>query len=109
MIVMADGDLIKNQVQFSAGTYNPYPLGYDRFTGQTFGNRELMLNAVNYLCDDAGLMAVRSRELRLRSLDVTRARKNLLMWQLVNTAGPVLLVILFGFIQFMIRKYRYAR
>jgi ABC-2 type transport system permease protein len=54
-------------------------------------------------------MAVRSRELRLRSLDVTRARKNLLMWQLVNTAGPVLLVILFGFIQFMIRKYRYAR
>ncbi|GAP45140.1 gliding-associated putative ABC transporter substrate-binding component GldG [Lentimicrobium saccharophilum] len=109
MIVMADGDLIKNQVQFSAGTFNPYPLGYDRFTGQTFGNRELMLNAVNYLCDDTGLMAVRSRELRLRSLDVTRARKDLLMWQLINTAGPVLLVILFGFIQSMIRKYRYAR
>ncbi len=109
MIVMADGDLIKNQVQFSAGTYNSYPLGYDRFTGQTFGNKDLILNAVNYLCDDTGLMSVRSRELKLRALDVKRANRNLLMWQLINTAGPILLVILFGIIQFMIRKRRYAR
>lgn len=109
MIVMADGDLIKNQVQFSAGTYNSYPLGYDRFTGQTFGNKDLILNAVNYLCDDTGLMSVRSRELKLRALDVKRANRNLLMWQLINTAVPILLVILFGIIQFMIRKRRYAR
>lgn len=109
MIVFSDGDLIKNQVQFTSGTYRPYPLGFDRFTGQTFGNRELMLNAVNYLCDDTGLMAVRSRELKLRALDVTRARENLLFWQIINTAGPVLLIILLGFIQFMIRKFRYAR
>lgn len=109
MIVIADGDIIKNQVQFSAGTYNPYPLGYDRFTGQTFGNKDFMLNAVNYLCDDTGLMSVRSRELKLRALDRTRASKNLVMWQLINTAGPVLLVILFGLIQFFLRKRRYAR
>jgi len=109
MIVIADGDMIKNQIQFSAGNYNPYPLGYDRFTGQTFGNKDFMLNAVNYLCDDTGLMSVRSRELKLRVLDRTRASKNLVMWQLINTAGPVLLVILFGLIQFFLRKRRYAR
>ncbi len=109
MIVMSDGDMIKNQVQFSAGTYTPYPLGYDKFTRQTFGNRELMLNAVNYLCDDTGLMAVRSREVKLRPLDRTRISKNLLFWQMVNTAGPVLLVILFGLIQFFMRKRRYAK
>jgi ABC-2 type transport system permease protein len=84
-------------------------LGYDRFTGQTFGNKDFMLNAVNYLCDDTGLMSVRSRELKLRVLDRTRASKNLVMWQLINTAGPVLLVILFGLIQFFLRKRRYAR
>ncbi len=109
MIVIADGDMIKNQVQFSGGTYNPYPLGYDRFTGQTFGNKDLMLNAVNYLCDDTGLMAVRSREVKLRPLDRARVSKNLLTWQLINTAGPIILVILFGLIQFFLRKRRYAQ
>lgn len=109
MIIISDGDMIKNQVQFSAGTYNPYPLGYDRFTGQTFGNKDLMLNAINYLCDDTGLMAVRSREVKLRPLDRARVSKNLLFWQIVNTAGPVLLMILFGLIQFFLRKRRYTR
>lgn len=109
MIVISDGDLIRNQVQFANGTYMPLPLGYDRHTGQTFGNKELMLNAVNYLCDDAGLMAVRSRELRLRALDVNKAKENLLSWQLLNILVPVALIILFGIIQFAVRKRRYSR
>ncbi len=109
MIVIADGDIIRNQVQFSNGTYTPLPLGYDRHTGQTFGNKELILNAVNYLSDDAGLMAVRSRELKLRVLDVAKARENLLSWQLINILVPVLLIILFGIIQFAIRKRRFSK
>lgn len=109
MIVISDGDLIRNQVQFANGTYMPLPLGYDRHTGQTFGNKELMLNAVNYLCDDAGLMAVRSRELRLRALDVNKAKENLLSWQLLNILVPVALIILFGILQFAVRKRRYSR
>ncbi|NTW25170.1 MAG: gliding motility-associated ABC transporter substrate-binding protein GldG [Lentimicrobium sp.] len=108
MIVISDGDIIRNQVQMSNGNFMPLPLGYDRHTGQTFGNRDLLLNCVNYLCDDAGLMSVRSRELRLRALDVTKARNQLLIWQLINTIAPILLVILFGIIQFKIRKRRYA-
>lgn len=109
MIVIADGDIIRNQVQFSSGTYTPLPLGYDRHTGQTFGNKELILNAVNYLSDDAGLMAVRSRELKLRVLDAAKARENLLSWQLINILVPVALVILFGIIQFAIRKRRFSK
>lgn len=109
MIVISDGDLIRNQVQFANGTYMPLPLGYDRHTGQTFGNKELLLNAVNYLCDDAGLMAVRSRELRLRALDVNKAKENLLTWQFINIVAPVALIILFGIIQFALRKRRYSR
>jgi ABC-2 type transport system permease protein len=109
MIVISDGDIIRNQVQFANGTYMPLPLGYDRHTGQTFGNKELILNAVNYLCDDAGLMAVRSRELRLRALDVNKAKENLFFWQLINILVPVGLIILFGIIQFALRKRRYSR
>ncbi len=109
MIVISDGDMIKNQVQFSNGTYTPLPLGYDRHTGQTFGNKELMLNAVNYLCDDSGLMSVRSRELKLRALDVNKARESLLSWQLINIVVPVVLIIFFGLIQFALRKKRFSK
>jgi len=109
MIVVSDGDIIKNQLRMNEGSLMPLPLGYDRHTGQTFGNRDFILNCVNYLCDDEGLMSVRSRELRLRALDVTKARNQLLMWQLINILGPVLLVIIFGMVQFAIRKRKYAR
>ncbi|KAF0199085.1 MAG: gliding-associated ABC transporter substrate-binding protein GldG [Bacteroidetes bacterium] len=109
MIVVSDGDIIKNQLRMNEGSLMPLPLGYDRHTGQTFGNRDFILNCVNYLCDDEGLMSVRSRELRLRALDVTKARNQLLMWQLINILGPVLLVVIFGMVQFAIRKRKYAR
>lgn len=109
MIVIADGDIIRNQVQFANGTYTPLPLGYDRHTGQTFGNKELILNAVNYLCDDTGLMSVRSRELKLRALDINKARESLLTWQLLNILVPIGLIILFGVIQFAVRKRRFSK
>lgn len=109
MIVMADGDLIRNQVQFTNGTFVALPLGYDRYTNQTFGNKDLMLNAVNYLCDDTGLMSVRAREIKLRSLDVKRARASLLFWQLLNTVAPALLVIIIGIVLSVMRRRRYAR
>jgi ABC-2 type transport system permease protein len=109
MIVISDGDIIMNQVQMSNGNMVPLPLGYDRHTGQTFGNRDFIMNCINYLCDDEGLMSVRSRELKLRALDVTKARNQLLIWQLINILAPVLLVIIFGMAQFTLRKRRYAR
>ena len=109
MIVIADGDVIKSQVKPSQTGPVALPAGYDRFTGQQFGNRDLVLNAMNYLCDDSGLISVRSRELKLRMLDQTRVKAEELKWQLINTAVPVLLVILFGFAQFYYRKRRYSR
>ncbi len=107
MIVLTDGDIIKNYFDFKKGM--AYPLGYDRYTRETFGNKELILNAVDYLCDHDGLIQVRSRELRLRLLDMTRVNESGLIIQLVNTAGPVILVLLFGIIQTWLRKRKYTR
>jgi len=53
---VADGDVIRNQMQLSQGNYLPLPLGYDRFTGQQFGNRDFVLNVMNYLTDDSGFL-----------------------------------------------------
>ncbi len=109
MIVVADGDVIRNQMQLSQGNYLPLPLGYDRFTGQQFGNRDFVLNVMNYLTDDSGLITIRSRELKLRLLDRTKIENQRARWQLINVGLPVVLVLLFGIAQSAIRKKKYAK
>ncbi len=109
IIVVADGDIIKNQLQ--AGTANPVPLplGYDKYTGQRFGNQDFVLNAVNYLCDDSGLLSVRSRQVKLRILDAARVDAERTKWQIVNTLVPILLVLVFAFVQGYLRKRKYTK
>ncbi len=109
MIVMGDGDAIRNQMQLSRGNYSPLPLGYDKYTGQQFGNPELILNMVNYLTDDSGLISIRSRELKLRLLDRTKTDAERTYWQVLNTLLPVLLVVAFGVVQGVLRRRKYAR
>jgi ABC-2 type transport system permease protein len=107
MIVVADGDVIKNQLHYAQGY--PLPLGYDQYTGETFGNKDFILNAVDYLTDESGLIAIRSRELRLRLLDTTRVTSQRLFWQGLNLLLPVALVLLFGGVSHLIRKRKYAK
>ncbi|MBC8486190.1 MAG: gliding motility-associated ABC transporter substrate-binding protein GldG [Bacteroidetes bacterium] len=109
MIVVADGDIIKNQVRYSGERPMPYPLGYDRYTGHTFGNKEFILNAMNYLVDESGLISIRSRELKLRLLDRTKINENRLFWQLFNTLLPVILIMAFASVMFVIRKRKYSK
>ncbi|HNY08185.1 MAG TPA: gliding motility-associated ABC transporter substrate-binding protein GldG, partial [Bacteroidales bacterium] len=73
MVVVSDGDVIKNQFNRSQGY--PLPLGYDQDTRQTFGNKDFVLNILNYLCDDSGLLYTRTREVQLRLLDKTKVEK----------------------------------
>jgi len=107
MIVMADGDIAKNQFHYSQGY--PLPLGYDQYTKQSFGNKDLVLNVVNYLCDDSGLISVRSRELKLRMLDTAKVAKQRLFWQIFNILLPVFLIVLFGIGKYRLRKRAFAR
>lgn len=107
MIVVSDGDIIKNQFHIPNGY--PLPLGYDQFTRETFGNKEFILNALNYLTDGPGLISIRSRELKLRLLDKTKINNSRLVWQLFNVLGPVLLMLLIGVILIWLRKRKYAR
>ncbi len=106
MIVITDGDIVKNQFHYSQGY--PLPLGYDQYTKQTFGNKDLALNAVNFLCDDSGLISVRSRALKLRMLDTSKVAKQRVFWQLLNILLPVLLITGFGMIKYRMRKHAYA-
>ncbi|MCU0472365.1 MAG: gliding motility-associated ABC transporter substrate-binding protein GldG [Bacteroidales bacterium] len=109
MIVISDGDIIRNDVRRSGTTATPYPLGLDRYSGQMFGNRDFLINCMNYLVDDNGLMELRSREMKLRLLNKPKIRTEKTKWQLVNIGLPVLLVILAGMIYGFFRKRKYTK
>ena len=75
---------------------------------QTFGNKDFILNSINYLSDESGLISVRSRELKLRLLDSTKTSKQRLFWQLLNTIAPILLMLGFGLVKYHLRKRKFS-
>lgn len=106
MIVFSDGDVFKSEV--SENDESVYPLGYDRYSQQTYGNKVFLLNAVDYLTDDSGLIALRTKEIKLRLLDKGKLVAEKLQWQLINTIIPIIMLILFGIFQHIYRKRKYA-
>jgi ABC-2 type transport system permease protein len=107
MIVVADGDIIRNQIDVISK--KPLPLGYDQYTQNTYGNKAFIENAISYLVDGESLIDIRSREFKIRLLDPDKKANQRLRWQLVNTLVPVGIVILFGFVMALIRKKKYSR
>ena len=106
MIVVADGDVARNEYQRSTGQV--FQLGFDRNTQQNFANKKFLLNCVNYLLDDEGMLQLRSREVKLRLLDKKKISMQRTYWQVLNVAAPLVLVIALAALQFYIRKRKYA-
>ena len=107
MIVVADGDIIRNQIDIKRKM--PLPLGFDQYTQNTYANKEFIENAISYLVDGEGLIDIRSRELKIRLLDMTKIGKERVKWQLVNTLVPIALIIAIGFVMAVMRKRKYNR
>ena len=109
IIVVSDGDLIKNNLRRRGANYIPYPLGYDRYTRQMFGNKDFAMNCVNYLLDDSGIMNVRKHNFKLRMLNRAKANEERLYWQLINIITPLLFIIIIGILISFLRKRKYSK
>ena len=106
MIVVSDGDIIKNRVSKNGDIF---PLGFDRFIKYTYpGNKKFIMNSIHYLCDDIGLTKLKSKELKLRLLDKEKIAKNKLLIQFVNIIIPLLLVLIYTILFSYFRKKKYA-
>ncbi|MFV0501840.1 MAG: gliding motility-associated ABC transporter substrate-binding protein GldG [Bacteroidales bacterium] len=105
MIVVADGDIIRND--FTSGQM--LPLGYDKYTKEMFGNKEFLINALNYLTDDHDMIPLRSREVLMRKLDQARVEREKLNWQVVNVGIPIIFIMVIGVIISFIRKRKYVK
>ncbi len=106
-LVVSDGDLAKNL--YNAETGDIRELGYNKFENFVFqGNQTFLLNAIEYMLDENGILAARGKEIKLRMLDTVRAKEESMKWQLLNIGVPVLLVI-FGTVLFnYMRKKKYG-
>lgn len=105
MIVISDGDLIKNQLDRG----QPLELGFDKWTNTFYGNKEFLLNSVNYLLDDDGLINIRSKKIAIPFLDPQKTAENRTYWQVMNLLLPLGLLALFGFGFSIFRKKKYKR
>lgn len=108
MIVIADGDLIANDVRMTPNGPMVTKLGYDKYSRKTFGNMNFIVNAVDYLTDEPWLSVLRAKEFRLRILDKDRISVERFTWQMINVVLPVLLVIGFGVFYTRWRKRKYS-
>jgi len=106
IVVVADGDLIRNEV--NPKTNQPYRLGFDRYSGATFANKDFAVNAVDYLLDESNLISLRAKEIVLRPLNRVKAKEEKQKWQLINLVLPLVLLLVFGVVRFYWRKRKYA-
>ncbi|WP_437395666.1 gliding motility-associated ABC transporter substrate-binding protein GldG [Flagellimonas lutimaris] len=104
MIVISDGDVIKNQLRNG----RPLELGYDKWTNSFYGNKEFLVNSTNYLLDNTGLINIRNKKVSIPLLDVKKIAEQKTKWQLVNIGLPVVLTLLFGLFFSYYRKRKFT-
>ena len=106
LIVISDGDLIKNQLDKN---FQPVELGYDQRSGNLYDNKDFLINCVNYLLDDTGLINIRSKDLDLPLLDKEKVYENYTRTQLITIGLPIVILLFFGVVFTFLRKRKYSK
>src|SRR5690606_22146244 len=107
MLVIGDGDWLINQVDQKDSS--PFPLGWDRYSGQQFANKIFLTNIVDYLLNDESLIQLRNREVKLRLLDQSKVRSNKVLWISLNIGLPLIILLLSIVIQQYSRKNKFSK
>ncbi|MCO6460336.1 MAG: gliding motility-associated ABC transporter substrate-binding protein GldG [Saprospiraceae bacterium] len=106
IMVMSYGKLINN-------VYNPQnneylPLGYNTFDKHLYGNKDFVINSIEYMFDETGILTARAKEVKLRLLDDVKIKEEKTYWQILNVLVPILILGLGTLIFNFIRKKRFA-
>lgn len=110
IVVVSDGDFIRNELNLRNRT--PYELGVNPFREDgekvRYANKDFMFNALAYLTDENGLITSRNKEVTLRPLNRSKLQSERGFWQALNLAGPLVILVIFGFVRAYIRKRKYT-
>ena len=106
IIVCSDGDLIRNEIDIQ--TEQPLDLGYDQFRQITYANKDFVMNSLEYLLDDNGIITARNKEVEIRPLDKIKIENERTWWQMFNLLVPLVLLVIFGYLKYYLRRRKYA-
>ena len=106
MIVVSDGDIIKNQLDKD---FQPLELGFDKWTSKVYANKEFLINSLNYLLDDTGLIDIRSKHVELPILDQEKVYANYTASQIITVGAPIVILLMFGVLFTFLRRRKYGR
>jgi ABC-2 type transport system permease protein len=107
MIVISDGDILQNVFRPQQNVF--FQCGYDRDMGELFANKTFIINCMNYLMDDEGIMALRNKNVKLRLLNKSIVEQQYTRWSMINLLGPLGILLALGIIQYFIRRFRYTK
>lgn len=106
MIVISDGDIATNFVTQNEGAL---AMGMNPYTKYKYANSEFVMNSLEYLVDNSGILETRGKDFTLRLLDKKKLETGKTTWQLIAIVFPLLLVLLFGILYQVLRKRKYQR
>jgi gliding-associated putative ABC transporter substrate-binding component GldG len=108
VLVVTDGDIIKNLVNSTSGEIAP--LGFNKYENTSFtGNRDFLLNAIEYMLDESGVLEARSKDIKLRLLNAVKAKEEQTKWQVINILGPLGMIFLLGLLYQFLRKRKFSK
>jgi len=106
IFIVSDGDIARNEINPKTG--QPVELGYNQFTETRYANADFLMNVMVYLLEEDGIINTRSKEIKIRPLDTVKLKNQKIVVQLVNLILPVLIIVLFGVLKYLVRRNRYA-
>lgn len=105
LVLISDGDVIKNEA--SKGT--PLPLGYDPISKRQYGNKDFLLNTVNYLLEDKQLVALKAKQLQIPMLNLPKVSTDKLFWQWVIMLVPLLFIAIIYLLFYTNKRLRFTK
>ena len=104
ILVTGDGDWVLNGVSRNG----MLPMGANPFTQYTFANRDFLLNTIDFMTDETGIMASRNKEFVMRLLNPKKLEKEAGMWKWLNIGVPIFLLIIAATTGHVLRRKRYG-
>lgn len=102
---ISDGDVIKNEV--SKGEI--LELGFDRLSGNAYGNKQFLINLTNYMLGDKDLVSLRNKSIKTANFDQAKVKNSKGKWQIINIAIAPLFIIAFGALMFFFKRRKYVK
>lgn len=106
ILICSDGDMIRNEFSLKDGS--PMELGLSPYSQMKFANKDFVMNAVDYMLNDQGLIVSKNKSFAIRPLDKVKVANEKLKWQLINLVLPIVLLIIYGVLRAYWRKKKYA-